>query len=310
MVYQSTKIISIFNQLLGPSWLRKGGQQAVYRCPFCNHRKKKLEIAVGGEDFGSYNCWICGTSGKALHTLLWKLKAPRHVFTELAKYAGGPTKYTQSSESKETHLSLPAEFISLIDAEKTVECVNALDYLRSRKITREDIIRYNLGYCVGGDYKNRIIMPSYDLDGRLNFFCARSYNNHIKPSYILPSWDKNVIGYELFINWSEPITIVEGCFDAIAVRKNGIPLFGNTISDKLLLKIIESNVEVNILLDNDAFKKAMEIYSILTAYSIKTKLIKLEQKDPSVLGFNRVTEIIESSTSTDYEDMVLMKINS
>lgn len=312
MVYQSTKIVSIFNQLLGESaWIRKGGQQAVYHCPFCTHRKKKLEIAVDGEDFGSYNCWICGTSGKALHTLLWKLKAPPSAFTELSKYTGGPSKYTKSTDVEEVRLDLPDEFISLVDGEKTMEYVNALDYLRSRKITKEDIIRYNIGYCESGDYRNRVVMPSYDADGKLNFFCARAYNNHTNMAYMLPPWDKNIIGYELLINWAAPVTIVEGTFDAIAVRRNAIPLFGNTISDKLLLKIIESGVEeVNILLDNDALRKAMAIYTILTRYSIKTKLIKLEQKDPSVLGFNKVTEIINASSSTDYEDMVLMKINS
>lgn len=311
MLYQSTKIVSIFNRLLGQDpWMRKGGFQAIYKCPFCTHRKKKLEIAVGGEDFGSYHCWICGVSGKSFHTLLWKLKASQNFYSELSQYTGGPTRY-QKKESDVPEFRLPNEFISLIEPNKTFECANALDYLKSRSIKKEDIIRYNIGYCESGEYKNRIIIPSYDKDGHLNFFCGRDYNGHTNISYMLPPWDKDIIGFELLINWAQPVTIVEGAFDAISIRRNAIPLFGNTMSDKLLLTIIEKQVsEVNIVLDNDAFAKAVSIYNILTRHSIKTKLIKLDEKDPSVLGFSRVSEIIRESQSTGYEDMIYMKMNS
>ena len=36
-----------------------------------------------------------------------------------------------------------------------------------RGLSFDDIIRYNLGYCLSGTYQNRIIIPSYDSDGQL-----------------------------------------------------------------------------------------------------------------------------------------------
>ena len=48
-----------------------------------------------------------------------------------------------------------------------------------------------------------------------------------------PKVSKDIIGFNLFINWNEPIVIVEGAFDAIAVKRNAIPLFGKVILDKL-----------------------------------------------------------------------------
>jgi len=310
MVYQSIKILSIFDRILGQrAKLRKGGIQAIYKCPFCLHPKKKLEIAIGGDNFGSYHCWVCGISGKSFHTLLKKLKVSIDVHTEISQYTGTSYRY-KNNDIHDNELSLPDEFISLIKADKTFECINALNYLESRNIIKKDIIRYNIGYCEHGDYKNRVIIPSYDKNGKLNFFCARAYNNHTNISYLLPPWDKNIVGFELLINWREPVTIVEGAFDAMAVVRNAVPLFGNTISEKLLLSIIENEVSgVNILLDNDAFSMAVEVYDILNRYNIKTKLIKLDEKDPSVLGFERVNEIINHADSTNYEDLIRMKIS-
>jgi type I restriction enzyme M protein len=58
----------------------------------------------------------------------------------------------------------------------------------------------------------------------------------------------------LFINWSLPLVLVEGSFDAIAVRRNAIPLFGKTISEDLRKKIIENNlIEAILVLPRSLF---------------------------------------------------------
>ena len=49
----------------------------------------------------------------------------------------------------------------------------AFDALVECGVNKEDITKYNIGYCDGGMYSNRIIIPSYDLDNRLNYFIAR-----------------------------------------------------------------------------------------------------------------------------------------
>ena len=37
------------------------------------------------------------------------------------------------------------------------------------------LTKYNLGYCEYGNYKNMIIIPSYDENGKLNYFTGRSF---------------------------------------------------------------------------------------------------------------------------------------
>ena len=39
----------------------------------------------------------------------------------------------------------------------------------------DDILKHNIGYCDEGKYSNRIIIPSYDSDGQLNFFVGRDF---------------------------------------------------------------------------------------------------------------------------------------
>ena len=52
---------------------------------------------------------------------------------------------------------------------------HAYSYLKRRNITTQDILKYNIGYCDYGRYSNMIIIPSYDNNGKLNYFTARSF---------------------------------------------------------------------------------------------------------------------------------------
>ena len=117
--------------------------------------------------------------------------------------------------------------------DKSIIKEHAIRFLRKRGFNSEDIDRYNLGYCSEGIYNNRIIIPSYDSDGKLNYFVGRDfYNSSFK--YKNPPVPKDVIGFDLYVNWSLPIILVEGVFDAMSIKNNSIPLFGKTILPKLV----------------------------------------------------------------------------
>ena len=98
--------------------------------------------------------------------------------------------------------------------DKSIIKEHAIRFLRKRGFNSEDIARYNLGYCSEGPYNNRIIIPSYDSDGKLNYFVGRDfYNSNFK--YKNPPFPKDVVGFDLYVNWSLPIILVEGVFDAM-----------------------------------------------------------------------------------------------
>jgi DNA primase len=122
----------------------------------------------------------------------------------------------------------------------------ALAYLKQRGVTKADILRYNIGYCEGGVYDKMIIIPSYSHEGTLNYFVARNFDPHSYTKYKNPPMSKDMVPFELFINWSSPLVLCEGPFDALAIKRNAIPLLGKHIQRELMKKIVTSEVTKNI----------------------------------------------------------------
>lgn len=304
---KESQLFSLLDKVLKQtSYIRKG-EEAVYHCPFCSHHKKKLEINVRTQE---WHCWICNSCGKSIRSLFYKLKTKDSHFEELYKITG---KHWVRPEKDDQHInfSLPDEFVPLWKKNSSFSYGHAMSYLQDRKITMDDIIRYNIGYCEGGKYEHRVVIPSYDKNGDINFFAARAYDsNYLK--YVLPPWPKDIIGFELFINWQEAITLVEGTFDAVAVKNNTIPLFGTTLPFSLKLAIVTNNVKrVNIVLDNDALKQSIDIFDRiedLQVNKIDIHLVELGQKDPSILGFEAINEMIDNSKAFDFCDMIKTRL--
>ena len=110
----------------------------------------------------------------------------------------------------------------------------------------------------------------------------------------------------MYINWDLPIILCEGAFDAMAIKRNAIPLFGKRISDSLMKKIIESNVKkIYLALDEDALKDAFKHAETFMGYGKKVYLIEMGDKDPSELGFETFTKLLHKATKLTTS--VLMK---
>ena len=183
------------------------------------------------------------------------------------------------------------------------------EYARKRGITTRDIKRYNIGYCDGGHYANRIIIPSYDNDNRLNYFIARSVFDEEKFKYKNPPISKNVIMFENQINWNEPITLVEGVFDAMAVKRNTIPLLGKFVPKKLNDAIYKNGVTgINILLDEDAQEQALRYTMEFQNQGITTKNIKPSEKDAGEMGFSQINSKLKETEETGFGDIISQKL--
>jgi DNA primase len=313
MALQQEKILSVLNRLLKQSpRMRKGGTEAIYFCPSCKHYKRKLEVSL---ITGKYHCWVCGFAGKNFGTLLKKLNAPRDCYEIVGEVKKLKAKeafddFFNPEGEKEKIKSLPAEFTPLSECKKTIECSHALHYLAKRGITDIDIIRYNIGYCADGDFKNRIVIPSYDADGELNFYSCRDYYDTSWLKYVNCDFSKNIVGFELLVDFSDEVTLVEGAFDAIAVRTNCIPLFGKTMSERLKIKLLENKPKcVNILLDNDALEDSIKNCEYLMKNGLSVKLVELKEKDPSVLGFVNTWDYIDNTPLLTFNDLFRLKMN-
>jgi hypothetical protein len=310
-----TRLTQLIESILGKGKVTNKGNIA-HHCPFCQSRQKKLEVQSVTNDKGEnpWHCWVCNKSGKKLTSLFKALNVGRDKIAELYKVLSIQPKYSNnqidSTFQSTTAIDLPKEYIPLFKTSESIEYKNAIHYLRSkRKITLSEIVKYNIGYCESGEYAKKIIIPSYDEFGKLNYFVGRAYYEAESFKHKNPEVSKNCVGFELFINWSLPLVLVEGSFDAIAVRRNAIPLFGKTISEDLRKKIIENKVsQLYICLDKDAQKQALEHAEYFMNNGVEVYFVDLEEKDPAEIGFEKMCKLIKETQPLTFSKFIEYKL--
>ena len=226
-------------------------------------------------------------------------------------------KLLVSSTSKEKiditqyqKISLPKEYKSLLDtSSNSIIRKHALVYLKKRGITEYDIVKYNIGYCETGPYRNRIIIPSYDKNGVLNYFTGRTFEPENPIKYKNPQISRDIIPFELFINWNLPLILCEGPLDAVAIKRNAIPLLGKTIQPNIMKKIVTSSVKkIYIALDKDAINQALNFCEQLLNEGKEIYLVETGYKDPSELGFEQFTKLIQKTYNLTFSDLFEKKL--
>ena len=284
------------------SYQMKNGEHA-FHCPFCNHHKKKLQINTETQ---KWHCWVCNAGGYKIGILLRKINAPKQIISEVLKILGDykGVKYEKDKKT-EYNVSLPQCYKPLWKKSDNPLYKNAIHYLRQRNIGSIDILRYSIGYCSSNGYSNRIIIPSYDADGKLNYFIARDMFPNSKFKYKNPPMSKDTVCFEMFVNWNEPIVLVEGVFDAIAIRNNAIPLLGKFPSKTLVMRLVEKQVKkIYVALDEDARQDAIKLSKFLMDYGIETYLLNMKDKDPSELGFTKFWELLNITKQSKFSDII------
>lgn len=301
------QIITILDSTLGVGSSLKGNEQA-HHCPFCNHHKKKLQVNL---DTQRWHCWVCDSKGRSIYSLLRKLNVDIRDLNKVRDVYGDEPEY-DSKEEYVAKLQLPKEFKQLYF--KPTGSFNpiynqAIHYLSKRGIKKADIVKHNIGYCEDGLYGGRIIIPSYDDGGELNYFVARSFYEDEPYKYKNPPISRDVIVFENQINWNEPITLVEGVFDSFSVKRNVIPLLGKFLLSKLKNKIMEKGVkDVTIMLDSDAVGDSTKHTEWFMKNGIKVRNIIPTDKDAGEMGFEKVNEMLKDAKQTNWDDLVLSKL--
>lgn len=303
-----TFLLGSIENILGKSY-KKARDNYAFHCPFCNHRKPKLEINMHTNEKGQnpWECWVCQTRGRTIRSLLRQLKTPRETANDVLKYLpkGTGVEYKQLSI-----IELPKEYQPLYTASNTSIVANLVKkYLHERGLNDNDFIKYGIGYATSGDYGGRVIIPSYNGSNQLNYFIARSYDgNYFK--YKNPEVSKDIVFFGNLINWTTPIIICEGVFDAMSIRRNAIPILGKSMSLALYKKIITSPLtDIYIALDQDARNRALEMSQQLLNQGKRVYLIDLPDKDPSEMGFRAFTELVQQAEELDLSNLMLHKLD-
>lgn len=327
-------LISILTNVLGEprrDYTSSGGW-IEYNCPCCSddlgHHDDKYNFAVTTDELYGH-CWKCGYSAK-LSSVIRRYGS----IDDLNEY-----KYELNALKESRFFSLPNGVNDKVEDIDMVDVVNlpdgfrlvsdflnsenennnrAIEYLNKRGVDEYLIRKYNIGFCSYGSgiYTNRVVIPSYDMYGDLNYWVARDYTDNKNRRKILnPDLDKkSIIFNEYFINWYEPITLVEGPFDHIVVP-NSIPLLGCLFDEEhLAYKTIleKAHSRINIMLDNDATDKSYSLYKFMNAVMPgQIRIIECpDGYDPSDYyrdyGRNGIVQLLRSAHKLD--EFTLMTI--
>jgi hypothetical protein len=248
------------------------GSELLFRCPACNHHKRKFSVNV---DKNVFKCWICDYHGRNIRRLIRRFG----TYLQLQKWDGISNRtdlerfadlfVERGPEKDTTKIDLPEEFVSLCSNNIPATGRYAQKYLHSRGITKEDILKWKIGYCFSGEYRNRIIIPSFNEDGDCSYFIARSYTGD-SYKYKNPRASKDIVFNDLFINWNKDLVLVEGVFDAL-VAGNAVPVLGSTLrsNSDLVRKIVLNDTPIYVALDPDARTKENRIIKTLLEYDIE-----------------------------------------
>ena len=260
----------ILNATLG-NYFDKGSE-LLFTCPSCNHHKRKFSINL---DKNAYKCWVCDYRGRNIRRLVRRFGS----YTQLQKWGSITDRsdlerfsdlFMEQQHTEDAQkLELPSEFVSLCSSSLPATATYAKRYLEKRGVTYEDIVKWKIGYCFSGEYRNRIVIPSFDSDGDINYFIARSYAGD-SYKYKNPRASKDVTFNELYIDWNKDLTMVEGVFDAL-VAGNAVPILGSTLrkGSKLLREIVRNDTPIYIALDPDAAKKERKVIKTLLKYDVE-----------------------------------------
>tara|TARA_Y100000592_G_scaffold100993_1_gene184364 strand:- start:422 stop:1357 length:936 start_codon:yes stop_codon:yes gene_type:complete len=304
-------LITLINSVLGTGKKTARGNMA-YHCPYCNHHKPKLEInfTENKEGVNPWHCWVCDKKGKSIIPLLFQSKAAPEKIAEAKSLVNNTSSYS-FTQKPTTTLKLPPEYKRITHLNNNnIIAKHALAYLKKRNINLQDITKYDIGYCEEGLYANMIILPTYDENGKLNYFVARSFEKDVFVKYRNPQASRNIIPNEHLINWNVPVVLCEGLFDAMAIKRNAIPLLGKNIQSNLMKKLIASKVEkIYIALDKDAIKQALRFCEILMAEGKEVYFVDMQDKDPSEMGFENFTKLIQNTFPLTYLSLMEYKLS-
>jgi DNA primase len=320
----SEKKIKILKEILG-GFFTVGGER-LFKCPACKHHKKKMSVNIEKD---SFKCWICDYKSPTIYRLVRRFgnyehrrqweeltgrmdhSADREDLAEIIRNLG-----KKAEEVPEEFIELPKEFKTLTSKNKPLTAFRPIKYLKSRGLSENDIVKWKIGYCGSGEYEGRIIVPSFNENGDLNYFIARKYTDSFGPNYANPSTSKDLVFNELCLNWKDDLVLVEGVFDAI-VAENSIPLLGSSIREdsKLFLKIASNNTPLYVALDPDAESKAIKLIEKLLKYDLEVYKIDVSGYDdvgsmPREIFKQRKEEAIPMDTSLTCIEQALKNLSA
>lgn len=276
--------------------LARKGQNYWGCCPFHNEKTPSFSV---NEEKGFYHCFGCGEHGDIISFTMKQGNMDfKSAIAELANMAGLKMPDYKPRDpnvvKREDALFDICERATQTYAEKlfTPDAAHALEYVRRRGFTDEEIKKYRIGYapknniiankfaeskflipsglCRRGDYglydffRDKLMFPIFNARGKIVAFSGRSLDGS-EPKYINTTDTdifhkrQTVFGFNFAreaIHRANRSIVVEGQIDAIKMQVNGFPEtvapLGTALTEDHIALLCKSNRNITFCFDGDA----------------------------------------------------------
>ena len=273
--------IEILTRALGACTLDRKGINAAFRCPDCKDSKKqKFIVRI---DTGQYHCWVCDARGASVAKVLRKLSP--EVAARWEGVTGSHQRRFVDEVIEAPKVEIPMGFRLLAESleSRDPDVRDCINYVTNRGLGLRDMWYFRLGYVKRGRLSRRIIMPSFDSEGRINYWTARSIDKDAVGKYINPPIPRGeFIFNELNIDWRQEVTLVEGPFDLTKCDSNATAILGSNMSRKsaLFQAIARNKTPIILALDSDMPEKQHKWAKALSEFDVPVRVLNLgEHKD-------------------------------
>jgi len=255
-MFQNKRIVNLLSEMFGfPRKFGHGMVEVEFDCVKCDNNRNKFNMVVNTDDH-VFHCWACGYKGKVDRLFSeYGNDRQRMEWSTMDKFS------YPKEEVKSESLNLTGFRSLRVEWKDSLTYTAAMKVLKNRKITPDLISKWDICYAEDGKYRDRIIIPSRSIDGKMEYFVARDIYDTQKFKYKNPKAEKSEIIFgEKFIDWKKPVVITEGVFDAM-VLYNSVPLLGSKISEhkKLIQKIWDNKTPIILGFDEDKTGKDANI---------------------------------------------------
>ena len=281
------------------------------RCPFCGKAGKSKMCIIIETDV--YHCWVCDEKGRGLGKLIKKV-APQKLqeYNEQYRSTKSPA---QKIEEQIPDISLPEDFALLAGNDfLDPDGRQILKYATSRGFTKSKLWKFRVGYSKENQWRRRLILPSFDEDGELNFITGRAIDKANTFRYKNESVSRNTVVYnEIDVDFSRGLVLVEGPLDLIKVPYNATCLLGSSLNteSRLFHQIAKNQTPVILLLDPDVKKKVFRIADLLSDFSVDVKVnFPPEGKDINDLREDEVEHLIKTAQQYTYACKMKIKLGA
>ncbi len=316
MVVSLTDKLKFYESIFGRGRLSGNGKNFDVRCPICaptDPTKKKLAIRTTDD---ANHCWTCGWKARSLVPLLRKYGTQEHLsfYLELTGRGKESSLVTATVETVQK-IELPKDFTLLTKSNDMDPDVKAAwRYVYSRGLTDRDAWYFKFGISNDPRWKRRVIMPSFDAEGNLNYFAARAIDKDRKPKYDNPDVDKNPIVFnEINIDWSKRLVLCEGPFDLVKCPENSTALLGSDLDERheIFNQILLHNTPIALALDGDMWsKKTPKIVKKLQEYDIDVLVVDVRPwGDPGSMSKSEFEIVLNEAKPLFWEDSFRTKLD-